>query len=322
MSVDRKSCEWMDVPSVSGRVTSEVRDVASNRLAYSVGLALVLLVSGCATERLSPPAPVIDRPANHGGQPGPAIQPTTLPPTSSPVGASGQPVTPADVPPGHYMVKRGDTLIAISLQFGLDYKELAAWNQLENPNRIEVGQVLRVVAPSTKLTGSATAQSAPIASSGVEVRPLDAPAGASTAAKPAEPAKAADTSGPVKDGPVAWGWPSAGRVLQEFNDTSSKGLDIGGKVGDPVTAAGEGKVVYAGNALRGYGNLIIIKHSTEFLSVYAHNRALLVREGDSVKKGQRIAEMGSSDSDRVRLHFEIRRHGKPVDPMKFLPSER
>lgn len=133
--------------------------------------------------------------------------------------------------------------------------------------------------------------------------------------KPA-PAEAAVT-GPDD---VAWIWPSAGRLLGQFSESGSKGIAIGGKAGDPVIAAGDGRVVYSGTGLRGYGKLIIIKHNAVFLSAYAHNQNLLVKEGQSVSRGQKIAEMGNTDSDQVKLHFEIRQQGKPVDPLKYLPQ--
>ena len=123
---------------------------------------------------------------------------------------------------------------------------------------------------------------------------------------------------------VEWSWPAAGKVIASFNEASSsgKGLDIGGKSGQPVFAAGPGKVVYSGSGLRGYGKLVIIKHNKTYLSAYAHNRQILVKEGQNVAKGQKIAEMGDSDADLVKLHFEIRRFGKPVDPIKYLPNDR
>jgi lipoprotein NlpD len=124
------------------------------------------------------------------------------------------------------------------------------------------------------------------------------------------------------DDDVPWSWPTPGNatVLAGFDEVKNKGLDIAGKAGDPVLAAADGRVVYAGAGLRGYGNLIILKHNNTYLTAYAHNQALLVKEDQSVRKGQKIAEMGATDADRVKLHFEIRRQGKPVDPAKFLPA--
>ena len=124
----------------------------------------------------------------------------------------------------------------------------------------------------------------------------------------------------IDGGDIDWAWPASGKVISGFSETANlKGIDIAGKSGQPVFASGPGKVVYAGSGLRGYGKLIIIKHNNTFLSAYAHNREILVKEGQQVAKGQKIAEMGDSDADQVKLHFEIRRFGKPVDPAKFLP---
>jgi lipoprotein NlpD len=120
---------------------------------------------------------------------------------------------------------------------------------------------------------------------------------------------------------IGFSWPVHGPILNQFDDSKNKGVNIGGASGDPIQAAGDGRVVYAGNGLRGYGNLIIIKHDATYLTAYAHNRALMVKEGDSVSKGQKIAEMGNTDSDRTMLHFEVRKQGKPVDPLKYLPPQ-
>ncbi|NTV10542.1 MAG: peptidoglycan DD-metalloendopeptidase family protein, partial [Zoogloea sp.] len=172
-------------------------------------------------------------------------------------------------------------------------------------------------APATQ----ARAETAPAA---VQVRPdsrHDAKSDTPAEPKSDKPAKTAESSrsNTAEDG-VEWGWPGAGKVLTGFNDSSSKGLDLAGKTGDSVTAAAAGKVVYAGTALRGYGKLLIVKHGSNYSSVYAHNSQLLVKEGQQVKRGQKIAELGDTDSDRPKLHFEIRRQGKPVDPAKYLPN--
>jgi lipoprotein NlpD len=124
---------------------------------------------------------------------------------------------------------------------------------------------------------------------------------------------------PAADTEIKLSWPSKGNVIDRFDEGKNKGIDISGKSGDPIQAAADGKVVYAGNSLRGYGNLVIVKHDNTYLTAYAHNRTLLVKEGDSVKKAQKIAEMGNTDADQVKLHFEVRKHGKPVDPMSYLP---
>jgi lipoprotein NlpD len=134
-------------------------------------------------------------------------------------------------------------------------------------------------------------------------------------------AKAPDTAPSADDEGIAFAWPVKGAVLEGFSEAKNKGIDIGGKAGDPVVAAAEGKVVYAANGLRGYGNLIIIKHNNTYLTAYAHNQALLVKENQVVKKGQKIAEMGSTDAERVKLHFEVRKLGRPVDPLRMLPDK-
>lgn len=240
--------------------------------------------------------------------------------------------------PGYYTVKQGDTLIRIALENGQSWRDLVRWNSLDNPNRIEIGQVLRVVPPGAPVAASVTGTGvvAPPAPTGVAVTPVPVPSlprpvptppvVASSAAVAAQQATTATASvaqpasGVPVDDEIAWIWPAAGAVLAGFDEVKNKGLDIGGKIGDPVIAVADGKVVYAGSGLRGYGNLIIVKHNNTYLTAYAHNQALLVREDQSVRKGQKIAEMGSSDTDRVKLHFEIRRGGKPVDPAKYLPA--
>jgi lipoprotein NlpD len=208
--------------------------------------------------------------------------------------------------PGYYTVQRGDTLTRIALDHGHSWRDLASWNSLPNAHLIEVGQVLRVAPPS-----------ALVESSGVVVQPLGGGAEVATAPKPV----AAPTPAPsANDEGLGFSWPASGSVIGGFDEVKNKGLDIGGKAGDPVLAAADGQVVYAGAGLRGYGNLIILKHNNTFLTAYAHNQSLLVKEDQKVRKGQKIAEMGKTDADRVKLHFEIRRQGKPVDPAKYLPA--
>lgn len=338
--------------------------------------------------------------------------PMTAPVASTPVRipapvSSPSPMRdPDDDRPDSYKVKAGDTLYSIALNFGQDYREVAAWNQLDDPGVIKVDQVLRltppaeppprpapVSAPVVERPADKPAVTPPVADSGTRQSPkavklpysaeavrkvgplaeaappvessekteklakadkpvdkaVEKPAG-KTAEKPADKpvskpdskAKADSASKPAKDtgkpvvkdtpAPVepppsgsftgdeevsGWGWPTQGKVIARFTD-SNKGLDIGGKTGQPVSAAAKGKVVYSGSGLRGYGKLIIIKHNKTFLTAYAHNSQLLVKEGQVVNKGQKIAEMGNSDADQVKLHFEIRRFGKPVDPQKYL----
>jgi lipoprotein NlpD len=235
--------------------------------------------------------------------------------------------------PGYYTVKPGDTLIRIGLDNGQNWKDLVKWNGLDKPNLIEVGQVLRVVAPGVDPSAASTR---PVGTAKVETRPLDAKGAAVSASAPpasgaSGPVAAAASTAPVPVAPVAsgvaregdddvnWAWPSAGAVIAPFDEAKVKGLVMGGKAGDPVLAAADGRVVYAGSGLRGYGNLIILKHNNTYLTAYAHNQTLLVKEEQAVRRGQKIAEMGSTDADGVRLHFEIRRQGKPIDPAKLLP---
>lgn len=215
---------------------------------------------------------------------------------------------------GYYTVKPGDTLIRIALDHGQSSADIARWSNVENPNRIEIGQVLRVVPPVA--TGVVTK---PVTTASVS--PVAAPAASAASADKPAAAVAATTPAPAATGDddIAWIWPSNGMVVAGFDEVKNKGLDIGGAEGDPVVAAADGRVVYVGAGLRGYGNLIILKHNNTFLTAYAHNKTLLIKEDQSVRKGQKIAEMGSSDADRVKLHFEVRRQGKPVDPAKYLP---
>lgn len=232
---------------------------------------------------------------------------------------------------GYYTVKPGDTLIRIALETGQSHKDVARWNALDNPNKIEVGQVLRVVPP---VASEPVAVAKPISTGVVAAVPLAAAsAPGKTASSPATPASgvavaptpAVTASQPTPattgEDDLGWMWPTKGPVLAGFDEVKNKGLDFGGAAGDAVLAAAEGRVVYSGAGLRGYGNLIILKHNNTYLTAYAHNQTLLVKEDQSVKKGQKIAEMGSTDTDKVKLHFEVRRQGKPVDPAKYLPAK-
>jgi lipoprotein NlpD len=245
--------------------------------------------------------------------------------------------------PGYYTIRPGDTLLRVGLETGQNWRDIARWNGIDNPNLIEVGQVLRVAAPGVDTSAPSTKG---VTTAKVEARPLDTrpvPAAASAAGTsvlppmPAAPPVAPVVPGPVvapatvpapsvpasrpkeADDDIVWAWPAAGPVVEGFDDAKSKGLAITGKPGDPVLAAADGRVVYAGSGLRGYGNLVIVKHNSTYLTAYAHNRNLLVKEDQVIRRGQKIAEMGSSDAERVQLHFEIRRQGKPIDPARLLP---
>jgi len=286
------------------------------------------LLAGCAS---TGPAPVVDR----------------APPQAI------ERAAPAELKPGYYMVKKGDTLYGIALDHGQDHKEIAAWNNLENPNVIKIGQILRVVPPSSPDEGESAAveirpvtppiqietrpvESRPVAADAVKREPkggtqpytdeawvqLQKPA--SVVIPTAVPMPQSKSGEAVAKSVVAadvdWGWPTSNKLTAPFSDGGNKGLDFSGAVGDSILAAASGKVTLVTNSLRGYGNLIVVKHNATYLSVYAHNSRMLVTEGQSVSKGQKIAEIGNTDSDHPKLHFEIRREGKPVDPAKFLPQ--
>ena len=299
-----------------------------------ISVLSVCLLSAC-TSRPRGPIPVEDRVAGQStSRPVQRVQPqaasesarATAPvATSSPV-SMGPAMTGSENAgkPGFYSVRPGDTLTKIALDHGQAWRDIAKWNGLDNPNVIEVDQVLRVAPPpmeaaANRQTKPVMAQNQTLANSSTSNTPTPTASSASTSNTP----NAAPSASPpvnVSDDGMAFAWPHPGPVLAGFDEAKNKGLDFAGKAGDPVLAAGDGKVVYAGSGLRGYGNLVILKHNNTYLTAYAHNQTLLVKEDQSVTKGQRIADMGSSDSDRVKLHFEIRKQGKPVDPAKLLPA--
>jgi len=350
-------------------------------LRVAAALLLAVFLVACASRTR---APVEDRTS----APVPPASPVAVQAPTSPADAESR--TPT------YTVKRGDTLFQIALDHGLDYKELAAWNNLENPNKILVGQVLRVGAPGDSSAAGTGVTTAPLKTSPVvtETRPgaghggattagaagapptsSAAPASASVSTAASTPGSATRNADNYKSSPKAvkepyseqamrdvaraaqaptevvamaapssaarpevprvvppatesddedkldWVWPARGKVVVGFSETANlKGIDIAGAAGEPVIASAAGKVVYVGNGLRGYGKLVIVKHNKTWLSAYAHNREILVKEGQQVTKGQKIAEMGNTDADQVKLHFEIRRLGKPVDPARYLPA--
>jgi lipoprotein NlpD len=299
---------------------------------FTLSLLMLALLSGCSS--VLHQAPVVDR-----VQPVPEVKPVT-PPPEEPKEEKGM-----------YVVKKGDTLIRIALDFGQNYRDLVAWNNLSNPNDIKVDQVLRVAPPDGTYTAPiAMPETKPVAPpvpkkstprgdkrpySEAALAELQRGEGARPDTKPdskpepaAVPTPAATVPPPVaalpqpasEDDKLSWMWPSDGKIVATFDEGKNKGIDIAGKPGQQVMAAGAGKVMYAGSGIRGYGNLVIVKHSNNLLSAYAHNRHIVVKEGQIVNKGQMIAEMGDSDADSVKLHFEIRQQGKPVDPSRFLPS--
>ncbi|MDP2833732.1 MAG: peptidoglycan DD-metalloendopeptidase family protein [Pseudomonadota bacterium] len=232
--------------------------------------------------------------------------------TASDKAAASKP--PPPVAAGHYRVLPGDTLFKIAFEFGQDTADLAIWNNLADPGRIRSGEILRVIPPRPQVATRALP-----ATPTVETRVLAKPTPSPVAGPPAPTVPM--PAGVTEDAsPDIWSWPIRGPLLARFGDGLSKGIDIAGPRGLPVQAAASGRVVYAGSGLRGYGKLIIIRHGKTLLSAYAHNARILVSEGQSVARGQAVGEIGDSDTDRVKLHFEIRERGKPVNPLIYLPN--
>ncbi len=225
-----------------------------------------------------------------------------------------------------YRVKKGETLYSISWRYGYDHREVAAWNNIKPPYHIYVGQQLYIIPPHQKYARARRDNTPGREPAAGQVKTSPAVLKPSTVAKTQSkktPNRVDKRSSKRKQQSIAWRWPSQGKLIARFNPgKGKKGLDISGKLGQSIKAAADGNVVYSGNGLRGYGNLVIIKHSDTFLSAYGHNRRLLVKEGTAVKQGQKIAEMGESGKDGVILHFEIRRDGKPVNPLAYLPKQR
>jgi len=326
---------------------------------------LIVLLTACET---NPPAPVIERaPQTPKEKPAEAKAADTKPIDTKAAGSK-------DWRPDSHIVKKGDTLFGIGLEYGLDYKEIAAANHIEPPYPIKIGQKIDLSsfktkpAPAIEETSTtedgvvitpmktepvigdktvAETKPAPSAATPVLTEPkairepysleaLNRTTSNSATAKPAEtkpaetnPAEAkpadtkptetkADSVSPADDESITWTWPTQGKVVAGFNEASNKGIDIAGTTGQAILAASSGKVIYAGSDLRGYGKLVIVKHNKTYLSVYAHNSKIVAKEGQIVTAGQKIAEMGNTDSSTVKLHFEIRRLGKSVDPAKYL----
>ena len=301
----------LTVPTLNGSKKS------AGRVASVCLLAVAAFAAGCSSRSLNR-APVEDRGTGLSR------------PASAGVATAVENAAVKQLPgfenagkPGYHTVKPGDTLIRIGLDTGQNWRDVVRWNALENPNLIEVGQVLRVIPPGNEnplvvtrpvTSGVATANTATTA-------PAQPASAATATARPASAPTATGASpAPAGEDDIAFLWPAQGSLITGFDEIKNKGFDISGKAGDPVIASADGRVVYAGAGLRGYGNLIILKHNNTYLTAYAHNQTLLVKEDQSVKKGQKIAEMGSSDAERVKLHFEVRRQGKPVDPARYLPA--
>ena len=258
-------------------------NILSKYFLLLAAIASLVLNTGCSTTPRAKPANVVDR-----------------------TSGSSEPT-----PPGYYRVKRGDTLARIALDNGQSPRDVAQWNNMSNPNQIEVGDLILVKPPAGSKSAVKPVVKLP---SNIDTAKADAPKVDATKADTPKPEAPKEM---VAEPGIRLSSPAKGKVTEEFND-KNKGIDIAGKLGDPVTAASDGKVVYAGNSLRGYGNLVIIKHDNTYLTAYAHNRTLLVKEGDTVKKGQKIAEMGDTDATSVKLHFELRVNGKPVNPTPYL----
>lgn len=280
-------------------------------------LACLVLLGQTACAPMAP-APVEDR----------GMRRSPAPSAPSSRAAERRPEAPAI-----YSVQRGDSLYSIAFRFGLDWRDVAAWNRIGEPYVIRPGQELRLIAPP------ALAQTGPISTP--RERPVPAPEPRTDSPRPADPVRATAPPGsaqptrpqaaPTPAGAAAvptrtvagisWRWPTEGRVVRPFDAAATRrGIGIGGRVGQPVLAAADGQVVYSGTALIGYGELIIVKHSETMLSAYAHNRVRLVEEGARVRAGEQIAEMGMSNRDEELLHFEIRRNGQPENPLNFLPA--
>jgi lipoprotein NlpD len=310
-------------------------------LVTTVCAASAWALIGCSTPHQ---APVEDRSASRA--PHPVV--TTTDTNKVATAASGTSPSVETRSPT-YTVQPGDMLTKIGLDTGQSWHDIARWNNLSDPNHLEVGQVLRVLAPPAEATTSTTATTTttstttgtatfkplpPVAKTeGKASEPrASEPRASAAAVSPVPSAVASGTAVPLtgaatpqppaardSDDDLTWAWPASGPVVAPFDDAKTKGLAIGGKAGDPVYAAADGRVVYAGSGLRGYGNLVIVKHNANYLTAYAHNQTLLVKEDQIVKRGQKIAEMGATDADRVQLHFEIRKQGKPIDPARLLP---
>lgn len=280
-------------------------------------LASTALLAACISQR---PAPVVDR--------------SGMPAARAPAIADKPGVPIREARDGVYTVQPGDTLHSIAMSFGVDAGQLIRWNDMPEGGALRLGQPLRVTPP----TESPAVTVMPVTPGGTtEVRPLPAPGTADAPLPPATAlpppaatappaavppvAMAPDSSAAVPDpsAALAWIWPTAGSVIEGFDAPRNKGIDIGGIEGTPVQAAADGEVVHVGSALRGYGNLVIIRHAGDYVTAYGHNRKILVTQGQQVKRGQQIAELGRSDADRPKLHFELRHQGKPLDPVKYLP---
>ncbi|WP_233805621.1 peptidoglycan DD-metalloendopeptidase family protein [Paraburkholderia sp. HP33-1] len=305
-------------------------------LASLVGAWVALAVSGCAN--VAQPDPQNDMAAGAPAASGvPAANAVATAP-DDPSAAAPQSIDASDTaplkksPPLVYRVRRGDTLARVAQHHHVSVKQLQAWNGLKASARLKPGQVLHVASPETvravKQANAAAAAKAAAQSAVQTSSQASAQTSPQASAQSAEPAPdAAEVREVTKEtrrhaSSVTLAWPAAGSVVEAFQPGETRGIEIGGKAGDPVRAAADGKVMYAGTGLNSYGSLIIVQHNKDFLTAYSHNRKLLVKMGDIVRKGQQIAEMGDESNSRVSVGFEVRRDGKPVDPLAYLPRGR
>ncbi|KVF57023.1 peptidoglycan DD-metalloendopeptidase family protein [Burkholderia cepacia] len=274
--------------------------------AWLPGLAAVLVMAGCASTQSVPPSDTLAAQSLPSSPP--AVAPAAVTPPPAPILVAQK-----------YIVKRGDTLTGIASANGCSIADLRTWNKLGANGRLRMGQVLRIVRqqqlPPPGAAGMQAASSA--ASNGAGSSPASAQATASTASD-----RQVVKETKRHAGGVALKWPANGKIVDGFRPGQNRGIQIAGRPGDPVRAAADGRVMYAGTGLNDYGSLIIVQHNADFLTAYAHNRRLLVKTGDIVRQGDEIAEMGDLDNSRVALLFEVRRDGKPVNPMPYLPSSQ
>lgn len=279
-------------------------------------LLLAVCLQGCASRTRAP----VSSPGDYGASDKPAT-----------VASQRSRAQQSEIPSsGYHVVSRGDTLYAIAWRYRLDYRKVARWNDIGPPYTIYPGDKIRLRPPPSRSTPSppiarqSNKPSPPLPRSTGDAAPPaeQAPAKSSTKSPPQQSSGKQATSSVAVDGPIEWDWPTQGKLIQASTPTAEKGINIGGRAGQTIRAAAPGQVVYSGSGLIGYGKLIIIKHNNTFLSAYAHNDELLVKEGDSVSGGQRISTMGADSDGRASLHFEIRRNGQPIDPLKHLPKRQ
>ncbi|MFL9866272.1 peptidoglycan DD-metalloendopeptidase family protein [Paraburkholderia fungorum] len=309
-------------------------------MASLAGVSVALVVSGCANVGQQGAASAAPVASAASGVPAVAAAPGSDALAGSPVTLAADGSVPLKkTPPLVYRVRRGDTLARVAQHHHCSVRQLQAWNGLKSSARLKPGQVLHVASPETvravNLANAAAAAAAKAAASApaASLAAQSASAGATTAqvAAQSDAQSPAPSAAEVREvaqqtsrhaNGVSLAWPAGGRVVEAFQPGETRGIEIGGKPGDPVRAAADGKVMYAGTGLNSYGSLIIVQHNKDFLTAYSHNRKLLVKIGDIVRQGQQIAEMGDENNSRVSVGFELRRDGKPVDPMPYLPQGR